>query len=138
MDLVAGNGKETHEKCCRYMSYEYFDANDIVFDLGSEGFKFYIILKGSVGVLVNIPKTVEEINEKGEKIQRVELVLTDVKTLSSGASFGELALLDNRARAATIKCKEITQFAILEKNAFNQILSLFIFNKLVFFYGVLD
>lgn len=44
-------GSETHEKCCRYMRYEHYDENKIVFEFGSIGTKFYIILKGSVGKL---------------------------------------------------------------------------------------
>jgi CRP-like cAMP-binding protein len=49
--------------------------------------------------------------------------LIEVKALSAGASFGELALMDNRPRAATIICKEDSHFAVLEKQFFNQILS---------------
>ena len=42
-------GSETHEKCCRFMMHEHYDDNKVVFELGSIGTKFYIILKGSVG-----------------------------------------------------------------------------------------
>lgn len=129
MDLVCSNGKEIHENCCKYMTIEFFNENDTVFEIGSLGQSFYIILKGSVGVLVNIPKTIETINEKGEATQTIELVLTDVKTLYSGSSFGELALLDNKPRAATIKCKEDCYFAVLNKSAFDNILSNLIFEK---------
>lgn len=42
--------------------------------------------------------------------------------MTAGESFGELALLENRPRAATILCKEDCDFAILEKEQFNEIL----------------
>lgn len=42
-------GSETHEKCCRFMMHEHHDNDKVVFELGSIGTKFYIILKGSVG-----------------------------------------------------------------------------------------
>ena len=123
-DLVVENGMDTHENCCKYMGAEFFQTGSTVFELGTAGSKFYIILKGSVGIFVNIPKTIEEINEKGETTQHVEYFLTDVRTLQMGASFGELALIDNRPRAATVICKSNCYFAVLEKDHFNIILSI--------------
>lgn len=125
-DLTAENGKESHESCCKYMNVEFFERGRTVFEVGTAGFKFYVTLKGSVRVLVNIPRTVEESNEKGEIVKKIELVLTDVKTLKTGDSFGELALLDNKPRAATIICREDSFFAVLEKKDFNAILSNFL------------
>ena len=107
------------------MRFSSFPQESIVFEIGSEGFEFYIIMKGTIAVLVKIPRICEEINEKGEKTQKIEEVLTEVRTLGIGTSFGELALLDNKPRAATIKCKENCDFAILDKKHFNNILSFF-------------
>lgn len=41
--------------------------------------------------------------------------LIDVKTMKSGDSFGELALLNNNPRAATIKCETECSFAVIHK-----------------------
>jgi CRP-like cAMP-binding protein len=90
---------------------------------GSIGTTFYIILNGSVEIWVNIPKTVNEVLSDGKSVPKTEMVLTNVKVLTAGDSFGELALIDNRPRAATIKCRENCHLAILEKNHFNKILS---------------
>jgi CRP-like cAMP-binding protein len=46
-----------------------------------------------------------------------------VKIYKSGDSFGELALLDNKPRAASIRCVEDCHFAVLEKANFQEILS---------------
>jgi len=127
IDITLENGQQTHEKCCKYMRYESFSQDSIVFEIGSEGFEFYIIMKGSIAVLVKIPRICEEINEKGEKIQRIEEVLTEVRTLGIGASFGELALIDNKPRAATIKCRENCDFAVFDKKHFNNILSFLLY-----------
>ena len=97
--------------------------------IGSIGTTFYIILKGSVEIWVNIPKQVDEIMVDGKKVPKIDMVLTNVKVLNSGESFGELALMDNRPRAATIKCKENCHLAVLEKNHFNKILSICFFKK---------
>ena len=39
----------------------------------------------------------------------------ELKTIKTGDSFGQLALMENKPRAATIICRENTHFAILEK-----------------------
>ena len=53
----------------------------------------------------------------------LEYVLTEVRVLASGSAFGELALMSNKPRAATIIAKEDTFFAILDKDPFDKILS---------------
>jgi CRP-like cAMP-binding protein len=45
-----------------------------------------------------------------------------VLTLSDGYSFGELALEDNKPRAASILCLEDSHFAVLEKEDYKRIL----------------
>ena len=45
-----------------------------------------------------------------------------VSTLSSGASFGELALINDAKRMATIKCISDCQFATIEKNEYQRVL----------------
>ena len=56
--------------------------------------------------------------------ERMDQDMTRVKILTQGMAFGELALLDNKPRAATIICEEDCHFAILEKKSFLEILSI--------------
>ncbi len=86
---------------------------------GTIGQTFYIILQGSVGVWIRVPN------------KRNEPVLTEVKVIEAGSSFGELALLSNKPRAATIIAKEDTHLAVLEKKDFQRILSIYKFHWLV-------
>ena len=49
--------------------------------------------------------------------------MKEVGTLKAGQNFGELALVSNSPRAATITCKEFCIFATLDKHNFERILS---------------
>ena len=46
----------------------------------------------------------------------------EVAVLNVGASFGELALISNKPRAATIRAKEDSHFAVLEKYDYQKVL----------------
>ncbi len=45
-----------------------------------------------------------------------------VSVLETGQQFGEMALLSNKPRLATIICEKNTHFAVLNKKDFNNIL----------------
>lgn len=70
-----------------------------------------------------LPSTSDQNEEK--------LVLTEVKILKAGTTFGELALISKKPRAATIICKEDCNFGILEKKDFNRILKSYEEKKLI-------
>jgi len=94
--------------------------------LGSYGTKFYIILKGSVQILANLLNTIQETSPGGRISEKKEVQLVEVKISKIGESFGELALLENKPRAATIITLEETHFAVLEKQYYDKILSEFL------------
>jgi len=48
--------------------------------------------------------------------------MTEVATLSAGQSFGELALISQKPRAATIRCLENCHFAVLSKQDYEKVL----------------
>ena len=68
-----------------------------------------------------------EINQEGEKIEVKKsfefMYLKAVTTLQNGVGFGELALLNDKPRAASILTLEDTHFALLEKEDFNKIMA---------------
>lgn len=66
----------------------------------------------------------KKIVEKEDDKEREKEVLINVRDLPTGSAFGELALLSNKPRAATIQCNEDCQFAVLDKLHFDEILSM--------------
>ena len=104
-------GSETHFQCCQYMRYEFTPKGSFVFRKGDPGSAFYVILDGGCAVLV--PTLLS--NGKVEQ--------TAVVDYGSGDTFGELALLKNSRRAASITCKIDTHFAVLEKGDFTRIIA---------------
>ena len=80
---------------------------------GSIGNEFYIILRGSIGVYVTT------FTNFGQELK-------EVAVLQQGASFGELALLYDTPRTATIICKEDCDFALLKRDDFHDIIGKFL------------
>eukprot|EP01017_Pseudomicrothorax_dubius_P036044 TRINITY_DN5126_c0_g1_i5.p1 TRINITY_DN5126_c0_g1~~TRINITY_DN5126_c0_g1_i5.p1 ORF type:complete len:328 (-),score=70.22 TRINITY_DN5126_c0_g1_i5:756-1739(-) len=134
--IIEESGREAHEQCCEHMTLLTFQANEAVFEIGSVGKDFFIILSGSVSVLVNLPETIED--ENGKTI--VRMVMKEINILRAGASFGELALLREKPRTATVRCRENSCFAVLTKDKYKEILAKdelrSIQNKIEFFSNV--
>lgn len=59
------------------------------------------------------------------KVNDRQVVLESIKVneLAAGASFGELALTENKPRTATIICSESCCFAIMEKDNYMKIMA---------------
>ena len=94
-------------QCCLCMSYETRRKGEFVFHQGDLGSKFYILLEGACTVLINV---------SGHEPLAVEYY-------SRGDSFGELALLHNRPRSASILCTQNCDFGVLEKEDYTRILA---------------
>ncbi|EAS07008.4 cyclic nucleotide-binding domain protein (macronuclear) [Tetrahymena thermophila SB210] len=133
------------QECLEEMTYELIEADQEIFAQGTIGETFYVILEGQVGVYVNIVGNLEENKivrndsqpvleveqkennenqEGGEQQQNQEPPKLQklVKVLESGDSFGELSLIYNRPRLATIRTLEKTHLAVLKKKEFRTIL----------------
>lgn len=108
-NLAKENSYQAHVACCCYMKHEMIEAGQVVFSAGDEGDKFYIILQGSVSVLIPLNKT-------------TPVEFEEVNVLRDGHTFGELALLRDEKRMASIVCKEETHFAVLEKQDFKRLI----------------
>jgi len=83
------------DELCRVLDIQFFDSGEYVFKQGDVGTKWYVIYKGSVDVVVNG---------------------VTVVSLGEGDGFGELALITEKPRAASIMAKEDgCQFLVIDK-----------------------
>ena len=81
------------------MKKELFSKNDTIIKYGDMGTKYYILSKGNVKVTVYKPGT-------DPKDENLEQKVNIVKYMKQGVGFGELALLYNDKRSATIEAED--------------------------------
>ena len=83
---------------CKMMKKEKFNQDEIIFNEGENGDKLYLIKKGKVDVY------------KNNKF---------IRELCEGNCFGEMSLLINEKRTATVKAKSKVSLYSLTRNNFN-------------------
>ncbi|KAL4455026.1 hypothetical protein ABPG74_006408 [Tetrahymena malaccensis] len=105
------------KECCKHLQIETFEQNEKVFEIGSFGEKFYIIIQGKVGINI--------------KLTKQDVDLKQVKELKAGESFGEIALIYKRPRLATIKCLENCIFGVLSQKSYQNTLQSKELNKML-------
>ncbi|CAD8113750.1 unnamed protein product [Paramecium primaurelia] len=103
---------EMLQRCIFVLSYRTIKGGEVLFRVGDSGSLFYVILRGSVSVNIRLPNP--------EDPQQFEL--KEVNTLRAGIGFGELALINDSKRTATIIAKEDCVFAVMEKHHYKSIL----------------
>ena len=108
--LSSSKGPSLHRTCCKYLNYEFCAGGSYLFEYGSKGSKFYIILSGKIGV--EVPKRPDSFEE--------------VLQLADGDCFGELALESDKPRQASIKCKVDCHFLYLHKKDYQDCIGNFI------------
>ncbi|CAH3124264.1 unnamed protein product [Pocillopora meandrina] len=95
----------------KVLYYDMFEKGRVVIKQGHVGVSFYFIVSGSV-----IVERMEEDKFTGEQHKQV------VGEMAEGDAFGELALLHNIRRTATIICKENSEFLRVDKPDFDEVL----------------
>lgn len=83
-----------------------YKTNEIFFYEGDPGNEMFIILKGKVGVFLKFDEEIVKISE-----------------LNTGEFFGEMSLLEDVARSATIKAMDETFVIIINQSNFTEIIS---------------
>ncbi|XP_077870434.1 cyclic nucleotide-binding domain-containing protein 2-like [Saccoglossus kowalevskii] len=90
---------------CKVVRLERYGRRRVVVRKGHRGRGFYFIFSGTACVTLD---------EDDESV----FVKKEVSVLKKGASFGEIALMKDIPRTATIVCMEDTEFLVIDKDDF--------------------
>jgi ATP-binding cassette subfamily B protein len=104
--LLKGARPETLEMMTSWFSTERYSAGREIVVQGDTGDRFYIIVRGKVTVLRN----------EGDRV-------VTVTNLHDGDFFGEMALLSNQPRNATVRCLTGCVCLTLSRDLFERLLS---------------
>ncbi|CAL1545175.1 unnamed protein product [Lymnaea stagnalis] len=98
---------EMRDKMCQVVRYTKCDKGRVVLRQGHVGFDFYFIFSGSVFIQIDV------YDEKNDT------TFTNVENvLRTGEGFGEIALLGDGRRTASVICKEPTELCQIDKMTF--------------------
>src|SRR3981081_928755 len=103
VDLFAGLERVALAKLAAHLEPLFYPADSIIFRQAEPGDAFYLVATGSVGVYSTGPSVA------AEKL---------VKALHAGEPFGEMALLTNSTRTATIKAETDCEVLRLDRSFF--------------------
>ena len=139
--FLSGLPRSIHEELCKAMTYAKCNKDSVVFYQGDVGDSFYIIITGTLSVHVkpqdNDKKESKKDRRKSSMIAEMALAaaqrnsLTDptaifgpsVALVRSGDSFGELSLIQGAPRAATCITREVCEFLVISKKAYDYVLA---------------
>lgn len=146
-ELEQTSGEAIVQQCFKKMTLETFDKNQSIIKQGEVGKKFYIIIKGQVKVFVftqayqdriALQKESNSVNGTPSKQHPApkqkkaaphpvlpEFQLEDLQEVNhqrAGSSFGQLALINDRPRMATVCSVEECHLAVLNKEDFKSII----------------
>jgi divalent anion:Na+ symporter, DASS family len=102
VDLFKGLERVTLAKLAAHLEPLSYPSGSIIFRQAEPADAFYLVARGAVGVYVTASGTAEK----------------PVKMLHDGAPFGEMALLTNSPRAATIKAETDCEVLRLDRSSF--------------------
>ena len=114
-NFLTKNLEETEiQKLIDAMKPEYFKKGESILKYGDQGNKYYILASGSVKVIVY---------QKGTSYNDEDLQskISFTKYMEKGVGFGELALLYNDRRSATIQAAEMCTCYSLESSVFKTV-----------------
>jgi len=94
-----------------YLDLFEFERDTVVFNEGDRGDRLFFVIEGELEVLK------ESVSSRKPGVDRVV-----ISKLTRGSSFGEMAIIDNFARSATVKTLTRTTLVTLAEDGFEQIL----------------
>jgi len=111
VSLFAGLDAENRLKVAKVTGYAEYAAGEEIFRQGTEADAIYILAQGHVGVFLDAG------GEIGVGLEQ------QIATLSPGEAFGEMALLLDEPRTATIRAIVTSGCILLSREAFNRLMT---------------
>lgn len=105
--LFSDLSEDSHKEIVDRIILEYYPANTVIFSEGEMGSKLYIIKSGLVKIF------------KHEQDKEIELSI-----LGQNEFFGEMALISDEPRYASVRTLEESEIFTLNKNDFLQLTSI--------------
>lgn len=90
----------------RHMNFMDFEPREVIFSEGDKGDFMCFVTRGALDVLKK--------NEKGKEVV--------IASLGKGRSIGEMAVIDDFPRSATVRAKSKSTLLILTRKGFDQLL----------------
>ena len=118
--LFADLDEDTRTSLAERFSAEYMDKGQIIFRQGDIGERLYLIARGQVEVLVRNAQGEVQDEAQGEEQIIDEQIIDEqiIDVMGDGDHFGEMALLENAPRNATIRTVTGCLFLTLPKQEF--------------------
>lgn len=107
--LFADLNEEQHKDIIQHIVLMYYPQSYTIFKEGDAGDALYILKSGQVSVI-------KEPKEEGDLAQKIA-------EINTGGFFGEMALVSDVPRNATVKATMDSEVFILNKDDFNKLLS---------------
>lgn len=105
-EIFAGVPRETLAHLARRMKASTYGAGEVLFNEGDEGSSFYLIMSGRASVIAQV--------EGGAQ--------TRLATLGPGACFGEMSLLLDQKRTATVRLEEDSELLEADRAMFKELI----------------
>ncbi len=106
LDVLAGMTEQEISVLKASLSRRIYQQGEVVLEEGDESNDMYIVAMGSASARLRLPGTDRQ---------------TRLVTFSPGTVFGELALLDQKARSATVAADEELVCYVLDRGSFDQL-----------------
>ena len=114
VDIFTDLSEEQLEKVEKLCSLKRFEQGEVVFEENSPSKEFYVIAQGSVDVQLD-PDLIRKSDDKHEP--------KTIVTLKKGQSFGEVALVDQGVRSASvIASSEAAEVLEISREAFMELM----------------
>lgn len=96
---------------CRNLRLQFLPENKVLFEQGDRGDSYFIVLEGSVDVLVRVVDASNGVEHKKK-----------VAVLRRGDAFGDLSLLYGAPRNATVRTREDAYFIVMNKTTYDKVI----------------